>query len=622
MSTPATPHPDKGLTVDLEAYPPGVADISYRGSKGIADDLLRLDPEDYARYPWLAGLFHSPYMGRLMQWRAASLKPLDGSRRTSGQETMAMFNHRFVTLNDGDARYPDSSLNRISVFDVIRHFDPSVPEADWPTLLLTSNHALTSHHKDIGVIMHGIKTMLEHATKRPLSIEAHPDEVERAKGKTILLSSVFTEETPQENGSALIKGVQDNKRNAASQGAKNETWGERALRRHVPTTTPRRENISPASIQLAKLLLALMVTEPERIHMDRRVTEAELATGNALDRPGVPEDMQPTIPPLVLRRDASRVLSRVLMAGYSKGGNTVSDAARWLLSELQGQDHWTEQQGDTVARREGSFFLVENQDGEKRRLEAHDIKRIMSSLGVISLAAGEKPLTKSQVEAGMRRLNIVSTKDRIAQHFIAGETFLPGDQLIEVEGTDSLMGHRPDHALLSAPGMETGYIVANRDARQRLRVMGMQLHPDTAAIRDASNAAFHDAAPVIKLEFRAGVLRQQVERWRTELEAHLQTFFRQHSDVTPIRREDIQVGITPDAPSALLIRLPESLRKMEDIGGLLRRGLKSYCEPHHILVPGYVAQDIQRIMDGSPSQTHAEEPRTRKTGTSHERGRA
>lgn len=616
----AAPHPDKGLTIDLEKTPPGVADHAYRESKGIADDLLRLDAQDYERYPWLAGLFHSPYMGRLMQWRAASLKPLDGNRRTSGQETMAMFNHRFVTLNDGDARYPDGSLNRVSVFDIIRHFDPSIPEADWPTLLLTSNHALTSHHKDIGVIMHGIKTMLEHATKRPLSIEAHPDEAESAKGKTILLSSVYTEETPQENGSALIKGVQDNKRNAASQGTKTETWEERLLRRHIPTTTLRRENVSPASIQLAKLLLALMVTEPERIHMDRRATEAELATGNALDRAGVPEDMQPTTPPLVLRKDASRVLSRALMAGYSKGGNTVSDAARWLLSELQGQDHWTEPSDHGPVRREGSFFLVENEDGERRRLEEHDVKRIMSSLGVISLAAGEKPLTKYEVQAGMRRLNIVSTKDRIAQHFIAGETFLPGDQLIEVEGTDSLMGHRPDHALVSAPDQETGYIVANRDARQRLQVMGMQLHPDTAAIRDASNASFPYATPVVKLEFRAGVLRQQVERWRSELEAHLQSFFRQHSDVTPIRREEIQVGITPEAPSALLISLPESLWHVDDIGGLLRRGLKSYCEPRHILVPGYVAHDIQRIMDRGLTQTHAEEARLRKSNEKDSRG--
>ncbi|MBY0354959.1 MAG: hypothetical protein K2Q12_04430, partial [Rickettsiales bacterium] len=419
---------NKGLTVD---EPQGTASQRYRMSKGIVDDLFGFfGAENYKYMPLTSAALHSPLMARLMNLRAAFLKSMDGDSVTAEARTMALFNNRFVTVNEGDARYPDGSLNCMSVFDIIRHFDPSIPEAQWPSLLLTSNHALTSDHKDIGGIMLGIKKMFEDATERSFNIEAHPDEANSMRDKTILLSSIFTEETPQENGARLIHNIHEIKRNMPLSERQKTPLIEHRLRSYFPGKSDRRENISPASIQLAKLMLALIVTEPERIHFDSPATEAELATGQALDRCGVPQDMQPTSPPLVIRADAARILSRIVPAGYSMGGNVVSQAGRWLLAELEGKDHWSENSVQGIRKVEGSFFKIQRNDGTQTRLQEPDVKHLLQNIEIASLAAGEKPLTRRELARGLRRLNLVSDQDKIAQHFNVGERYCEGDRLI------------------------------------------------------------------------------------------------------------------------------------------------------------------------------------------------
>jgi hypothetical protein len=324
----------------------------------------------------------------------------------------------------------------------------------------------------------------------------------------------------------------------------------------------------------------MMVTEPERVHFDAPCTEAKLMTGDAEGRrPSLPEDMRLAEPPLVLREDASRVVSRALLAGYSKGGNMVSDAVRLLKDELEG------------ALRHGMLDarpLLKQPELAIDAIPPRQVtSRILSSIGLLSIAAGEEPLTQDEKDAGIRRVNILSDRDLIASHFAAGREheYHSRDELIRVKGTDADMGHRWQHALLEAPGMATGFIMADKKARQHVQAVSSQLFDGLPAIWDFRLETRNREGREYRLSFRPGVLRRDIEAWGTELSAYLPG--RLAKEYSAVR-----ISITPDAPTAIILHVPEALQQHSGLPHEVRDALSTFCQEKGILLPPYVAEDI------------------------------
>lgn len=595
----------RGLAVDLEQFPHGEGTRQYLRSKGIADALGIFDPSTksniprYRILPQFAHLLHSPLVGHAMRMRGNRFSSQD-PRETAETKTMELFNHQFLTYNQGDARYPDDSLNIIDPVGLIKKCFASGHEDNWPTMILTTNHALTSDHTHIAGIMRGVRQMIEHAHGKPLNYVAHPDEVDNFKGKTLILSSCFTQPTPHHNGAELLDRLQELENNTKqvrriagsimnAAPALLKEWtnaGAAALKDmttpttysgiYFPSNRPNNEHISPAARRLSKFLLAMIVTEPERIHFDAPCSEVKLITGDAQGRrPSLPDYMQVGEAPLHFRSDASRVLSKVCNIGYSKGGNMVTDAVRLLKDEIQ-----------SLLREEGRDSLSVQRE----------TARLLSGLGLISVAAGEVPLTQEEKDAGMRRLNLLSDKDLIAGHFTAGRDheYHSRDELIRVKGSEAEMGHRWQHALLQAPEMETGYMVANPLACQHLKAATAGLYNVPAIIdfrcesSDAHNTTY-------RLSFRPGVLRKDVEQWAPALQDELDGLSLALHGSREGAAPSIRVEVTAEAPSALLIHLPTSMRYLRDFGKNLSAAMTLFSDRFEMILPPYVTSDIAQL---------------------------
>jgi hypothetical protein len=619
----------RGLSIDLERYPHGAGTVAYGRSKGIADSLGLLDSRQYAVLPQFAQLMHSPVVGKMMRLRGQSFHA-KSSTPTAEQETCRLFNHQFVTYNEsGRGEQPDS-LNIIDPVALIRKCFPEGREDQWPTLLLTTNHALTSDHTHIAGIMRGLRKMVEDAHGRTLDYVAHPDDHENFGGKTLILSSIFTQPTPQENGADLLDRLQELGSNRARPGHTpmrgtisslpaawydwainvganpSELLNPRSFTQHfLPSRRPEREHASPAARRLSKFLLAMMVTEPERIHFDGPCTEAKLMTGDAEGRrASVPDYLQIPEPPLVLREDASRAVSRVLLAGYSKGGNMVSDAVRLLKDELEG--------GLRQGMLDTSSFARINGSGLPPKPE-QVVSRILSSIGLMSIAAGEEPLTKAEKDAGIRRVNILSDKDLIAGHFAAGREheYHSRDELICVKGTGADMGHRWQEALLQAPGRTTGYIMADERARQHVQAISSQLIDGLPAIWDFRLEPTAGREREYRLSFRPGVLRKDIVQWGAELGDYVQQHLRPAGNVLPHPAVSVKVSVTKEAPTAIVLHVPENANSDAGFPPRLQAVLKGFCEEKGILLPPYVAEDVldQTRLLSSPSPSHVEKVR-------------
>lgn len=366
------------------------------------------------------------------------------------------FNHGLYTHNsmvpavteDGRETKP-GSLNRVLPNDIAKQFAQGAEE-DWPELILTCNHARTTDHHDISSIMRGFRVLAQDAFegKEEIQLKRRIDgmDFDDIQGKkTLIVSSVDTELNSFYNGAALLDRL-------------NEVREEVS---HSPDKAPQGDvYMSEGAKRLAKLILKLMVEDPQKV---------DIASPQDVRENGIKMKLTQSDEPIVLRKDAAKIAQHIKLMGYSKGGNTVTDALRYLLRELR-------QPGPDG---KGTMFVQRlNDKHAPMPLNVHLISAIMRNLGLLSVAAGEVPLTAEEKAYGMRRMSVVNKNDIIANHFKAGDEGRYGtdDDFYYIEGTKRKLGHDPEDALgtfrVGQDGQEmrhSGYLLQDADVKDRLR---------------------------------------------------------------------------------------------------------------------------------------------------------
>jgi|GEM_PF-2766841 len=435
------------------------------------------------------------------------------AREPSGNHYPDM--HSFTRKNRLISHNLDGTLNRVFSADVRSMFQPG-KEKDWPHLILTSNHALCTDHTHISGIMRGFRKLVMDTFDKPVHLIRNPhDASERnerrndASRHTLMLSAVDAEPNAWLNGAELIDRLVHLRREYdASSGRK------------APETEA---HISPAAIRLAKFMLRLMVeegslnridpfsnrltfqdeTERNGYHAVRNPLEGSHGEDVLFDKSGKQVEFQP----IVLRADAPLIAQHLKLVGYSKGGNTVTDALRYLLKELR----------QTLPDGTAVFNIRDaRQEDKTRPMRQPQIADIMRNIGLLNVATGEVPLSYEEKQYGIRRLSILNEHDLIANHFRHGYTHHYGthDDLMVIKGSKDHLGHGPKEALgfYEDEGENSkGALMADPQVRNRLRCFFASMF-DKLAIADLVIVpAYNHHGPEIEIELSPGAAVNDVD---------------------------------------------------------------------------------------------------------------
>lgn len=346
------------------------------------------------------------------------------------------FNDRLWTANR------DGTLNHVVSDDIVGLFRPG-DEANWPNLVLTSNHARAWRSKDLSELMHGVERLAHDSWGRslPLCRLTRSTPASEAAGKTIVALACHTERDIFRNGAMLI-----NRRLDLMEDPNRDMPEKRTL-----------SHISPASVRLAKLVLKnIMAPESQRlIDLDLGV---EKRSGNVMRPLCAAQDPACAGKGFMLRADAERIAQHIKLVGYSRGANTVTDALRFLYREFA-------LMGDRLQRM--------GEDGRPRPVSEKDIRTVISNIGLLSLAPGEVPLTKAEREkVGINRTTILNENDLTAGHLVnpdEADYDRWADKLVRIRGSHEEAGHSLSAALgsLDTPGYIMNARSAEKDERYR-----------------------------------------------------------------------------------------------------------------------------------------------------------
>lgn len=348
------------------------------------------------------------------------------------------FNNRLCVPNaDG------KTLDYVKSDDIVPLFASKNP-ADWPRILYTSNHARAWRSTDLTELTSGIERLGQDATGKPLDIYRFthkPPLPNAAAGKTIMLLACSTERDMYRNGARLIHRRLDLLEDPNAENPAKRT----------------RENISPAALRLAKLLMKTMA-EPRsqrlinldcaNIDMDAALKEHPFIADHLVRMSG--EDIRfEEHNPIVLRADAAAIADRFRGIGFSLGCNTVTDTVRFFKQECEAL---------------GQHLKISCPDGSCRTATEADIRAIISHLELLNLAPGEVPLTKAEREQlGMQRTSLLNTHDMTAGHLVnpnAAQYDRRQDRLIKIEGKAEHSGHSIVHMLGKAgPDGHWGFLM-------------------------------------------------------------------------------------------------------------------------------------------------------------------
>ncbi len=453
-------------------------------------------------------------------WSGNSLWSLFGLSQSGDKiPIQSEFNNNLCTNNgDGD-------LNRIESKDVATLFKKG-SEADWPNLILTSNHARAWRSEDLSQLMQGIERAASDGWGASLNSEILTQHTERVKtkGKNISVLACHTERDIYMNGAQLIR-------------RRHNLLNDRSIDNPAQRTL---ENISPAAVRLAKLMLKSMM-EPQDAHkvdLDREVSEDSPVS---FKTPFVAQDSLYAGSDFTLRVDAARIAQHFKLVGYSRGANTVTDAVRFLYQECA-----------TF----GDRLKITQKDGSVKAANANDIRTIISNIGILSLAPGEVPLTKAERDIGIRRITIYNEHDLTAGHLINPDAkdYDPwSDKLIRIKGTREDAGHNIVSALGDAT--KAGYIMDPANAKNDPEYQSAQ---DEVKAFFASNfgkhainelCVFHNAERKqneFYIQFAPGISRSDEEVLEKEMLGTLRSNgfpkARAYSDLTHRRRMQVILG--------------------------------------------------------------------------------
>lgn len=340
---------------------------------------------------------------------------------------MAAHNGEFFTHNKNG----EGTLNSVRYEDIAPHFAKGKP---WPKLVLTSNHAECNSSKDLAGVMRNFTALYDKVFgKDDFVLERYPDNDRDLAGKTLIVSNLYTEPHQDKNGAAMIWRFNQLK--------EHETLLDRMIvdRKAIrpasryPEIELQKRAPSPAAIQLGKLMLKLMVENPQSI--------------NEKDGTFIRDELGGEPP--ILRDDASAIAGQISLAGYSKASNTVCDAVRYMMFELKG-----------IGREGGSIFQQRVHEGEPPVAvkTSKQVRDIITRIPILCIAGPDIKMTREEELLGMRRLRINSNLDIVSGHFLQHEKQMPpsrfvaaNDEVMWIDGIYQRSGHHPDDMLGHRP---------------------------------------------------------------------------------------------------------------------------------------------------------------------------
>lgn len=308
------------------------------------------------------------------------------------------YNHQFLTENSNNEIVAVDENAIIALFQ--KPHAESSSGTPYPRLLITSSHAQGESLKDVTAITHGLEALARDSHGGKALNHGYIDKGVQP-GQTLTLYACDVEEGPWLNGAALLARINE-------------------LKEIARTGKPDRfEQISPGAKRIAKLMLKCMVEQPERIDTkDPRHINDIIADGE---------------PPLRLREDAIDIANHFQLIGYSKGGNVVSDAMRYLVSEISAKD----KEGHSLFQPHPSSPSYD----ENGQLRTHNIYDIVRGISVMALAAIEVGMDRHYKECGVRRVAFNNKHDLISEHKNYQSAVF--DERYLIEGTSNHLGHHP-----------------------------------------------------------------------------------------------------------------------------------------------------------------------------------
>lgn len=389
---------------------------------------------------WLS----SPEAARMM-WEMGDPKhramwnPLD---RNTEPDEITQWNDRFYTHEE------DGSLHEISADDIVKLF-PAGREDLWPAqIILTSNHARTNSHTDVTELMQGIHAQVRHLLgKEKVALERHPDAVDYAPGKTIIVSALHAEDTALRNGADLMfRNIHLRQYQTLEKRMRPNTDPEE---RPTDLVAYDHRAASPAATMLGRLFMKSLAERPQDLDAHDQRTLRDIT-----------EDGEGPGHMVTLRRDAVAIADRFLFDGFSKAANTINDGIRLPLYDMQSCDS------------QGAALVGQRQeDGSCKPMDAHSIAAIMQKTGILGECGPGVRLTEEEKRLGVYRLRLRNSYDQVAGHFDRTDdtitTVDAHDVVVTVKGTPRHLGHAIEDAL--GKGDKEGYFIQPPEVRQMLQ---------------------------------------------------------------------------------------------------------------------------------------------------------
>lgn len=413
--------------------------VSYVFAKGLAAQMAQATPmafrtelDSYLKKPSTQTMLRSKTMADIFEAVGQQIEAIKRSRRAFGLPVVDAelfgepYNHHFLAEDVHGNIVPVSEEQLLALFPPP---DPVSGKAasQMPHVVITASHASGETLKDVTQITHGIERTISEATQNKTTfakVDVSRSDLGVAPDQTLILFRCDVRENPWLNGAALLRRMNELKAN--EQTGKPDQFKE----------------TSPGAWAINHLMLAWMAQEPEQILSAKNKPLAEaLGANNA---------------PIELRPDAARIAQHIMLEGYSKAGNVVSDAGpRLLPHELLAKN------------KNGQDIFFTEQDSQMQPISKdgiYEAKKIIQQIPTWAMAAVEFGLTDEQIAVGSRRVAFNSTADQISAH--SNYEGRRHDERWMIKGVTADNGHAPVAALGSRE--ETGYAMKDPRVRRRM----------------------------------------------------------------------------------------------------------------------------------------------------------
>ena len=311
------------------------------------------------------------------------------------------YNHKFLT----ETSHGPKQKGEIVAVDADTIAALFKPGKGYPHIIVTSSHAQGETLGDVRSITEGIEAMARDSEGQELRHGFIDKGVK--PGETLTIYACDVEQSPWRNGAALLRRMLELKK-IAKTGEPDRAFNE----------------VSPGAKRIAKLILKCIAEDPSRIDVDDPRPIGQVAA-NAPS-------------PITLRADAVDIAHRFQLIGYSKGGNVVSDAMRYLIAEL------------TAKRADGKDVFEKHPDSPTRdpndqRMSTRNVRSIVRSIATLALASVEVALSDFDKEHGLRRVAINNQNDLISAH--QNYEGSANDERWIIKGVEEHHGHLPRHMM-------------------------------------------------------------------------------------------------------------------------------------------------------------------------------